>query len=227
MNELADRFRLKRKELGLTQDKVAEMARKLDPEIDVNRVTISHIENGLQKSMKDRLLLSLSKVLKCSPDWLVYGVHDAPASQDRAKVCNIEPVEFDNRMCPVLSWVQAGAFSEMIEPITSDEFEYFPCPTRCGPSTYILRVRGDSMLNRFEDGDLIYVDPDQVEPIHNKFVIAMLDDAAEATFKKLQIIDGQKYLQALNPQYPPEMRFLKINGNCRIIGTIVAHVKPI
>lgn len=235
MNDLADRIRAKRKELGMTQDKVAEMARKLDPELDVNRVTISHIENGLQRSMRDRLLLSLSKVLKCSPNWLVYGVESRsdqlcvkePRRRYGLSLVNIEPVEMENRMCPVISWVQAGAFTEVIDHITPDEYDYYPCPTRCGPSTYILKVRGDSMLNRFEDGDLIYVDPDQIEPIHNKFVIAMLDDASDATFKQLQIIDGQKYLQAINPTYPPDMRFLKINGNCRIVGTVIAHVKPI
>ncbi|CAM6543687.1 S24 family peptidase [Enterobacter cloacae] len=55
------------------------------------------------------------------------------------------------------------------------------------------------------------------EPVNGSLVIAKLTDANEATFKKLVIDGGNKYLKGLNPQYP----LIPINGNCRIIGVAI------
>jgi SOS-response transcriptional repressor LexA len=66
------------------------------------------------------------------------------------------------------------------------------------------------------EGMVILVDTGR-EPINGSLVIAKLDDANEATFKKLVIDSGQKYLKPLNPQYP----LMHVNGNCRIIGVVI------
>lgn len=44
----------------------------------------------------------------------------------------------------------------------------------------------------------------------------MLSDTNEATFKKLVIDAGRKYLKPLNPNY----RTIEINGNCEIVGVV-------
>ncbi|KKA43459.1 MULTISPECIES: S24 family peptidase [Salinivibrio] len=223
MLDFGGRLKKRRDELGLTQDDVAAGVTKLVPEITFNRVTVSNIENGTQKSVKDRILLALVKVLKCSPDWLVYGEGSQEQSPAQGNIAKGPIVE---QKCPLISWVQAGAFTT-IQEFSEQDYTYYPCPARCGPRTYILEVRGDSMSPRFEEGDLIYVDPDIVEPNHGKFVIAQLEESPEATFKQLQILDGRKLLKALNPDYPPELRYIQINGNCRLVGTVVAHVRPV
>lgn len=223
-SSLGERLKHRRKELGFTQDTLAEKVGEIDPEISFNRITVSQIENGTQLSMRDKLLLATSKALNCNPEWLVYGRGPKSSTETTSNITQGPIVE---HKCPVLSWVQAGAFTEIMDPIISDEHEYFPCPTRCGPNTFILRIVGDSMSPRFEQDDLIYVDPDQQEVENGKFVVAQLEDSPEATFKKLQVIDGKKYLVALNPSFPPELKFIQVNGNCRIVGTVIAHVKPI
>nr|MBF4396130.1 LexA family transcriptional repressor [Vibrio anguillarum] len=52
---------------------------------------------------------------------------------------------------------------------------------------------------------------------NGNLVVAKLDNVNEATFKKLVVDSGQKYLKPLNPNYP----LLPINGNCKIIGVVV------
>lgn len=47
-------------------------------------------------------------------------------------------------------------------------------------------------------------------------VVAKLIDADMATFKKLVIDAGKRYLKPLNPNY----RTIEVNGNCQIIGVI-------
>ncbi|VDG84201.1 phage repressor [Shigella dysenteriae] len=51
-----------------------------------------------------------------------------------------------------------------------------------------------------------------------------MHDSGETTFKRL-IEDGtQRYLKALNPNWPEP--YIKINGNCSIIGTVIFSGKP-
>ncbi|EFQ8888415.1 LexA family transcriptional repressor, partial [Escherichia coli] len=98
-----------------------------------------------------------------------------------------------------------------------------PCPVPCGEMTYILRVIGDSMIDEYRPGDMIFVDP-EVPACHGDDVIALMHDTGETTFKRL-IEDGtQRYLKALNPNWPEP--YIKINGNCSIIGTVIFSGKP-
>jgi SOS-response transcriptional repressor LexA len=55
------------------------------------------------------------------------------------------------------------------------------------------------------------------EAKNGSLVIAKQTDANEATFKKLIIDGGQKYLKGLNPSWP----MIPIDGTCRIIGVAV------
>lgn len=69
MNEkMCSRIRKRRKELKLTQDQVAEY-------VGINRVSVSNWEtdgkNGT--SPKGENLLSLAKILRCEPQWLISG----------------------------------------------------------------------------------------------------------------------------------------------------------
>lgn len=46
------------------------------------------------------------------------------------------------------SWVQAGHWAEIAGSFTpADAEEWLPCPVKCGPRAFVLRVRGESMFN--------------------------------------------------------------------------------
>ena len=106
-------------------------------------------------------------------------------------------------LCPVISWVQAGEWMEIAEgyqPQYGQEITTLPrqlqqrflCPAR----TRHQHGTASSMT-----GDLIFVDP-HVDPIHGKYVVVMIEDTAEATFKQLIVEEGRQYLKALNPEWP-------------------------
>ena len=96
--------------------------------------------------------------------------------------------------------------------------ELLPCPVSCSNDSYVLRVRGVSMEPKFHDGDLIFVDP-HVDAVHGKYVVVMIEDTAEATFKQLIVEEGRQYLKALNPEWPN--RIIEVNQNARICGVVV------
>lgn len=221
MTTLAERLISRRKELSLTQEELAKPS-------NMTRVTISNIEIGNSTNIRAESLFALAKALNCSPEWLLFGTGAKTNSNENQHLqSNVTSGPKIERTCPLINWLQATTWGHTNEHPPLNDVEYFPCPIICGPKTFILTVRGDSMLNKFEDGDLIYVDPDNIDMVSGNYVIAALDNLSEAIFKRLVIEDGKKYLQALNPSYPPEMKFIPINDNCRLIGTVVSHVKPL
>lgn len=213
MSTLQDRVMLRMQQLNMNQ---ADLARK----INKTPVTVYKILMGLQHNLMGDTLLDLSEALQCNPMWLQKG--KGPMLSE----CNVEQVSVQGNSYPLISWVQAGAWTESVK-LPPDEYEYIACPVKTGSRSFWVKVRGDSMYPKFESGDLICIDPEKLSIDNDKYVVAMMEGTDEMTFKQLKVIDGQNYLKALNPDYPPEMRFAKINGNCRIIGTVVSHVKPI
>ena len=122
---------------------------------------------------------------------------------------------------PLISWVSAGTWCEANEPYTlKDIEEWYESDAHIEGTAFWLRVQGDSMTSAvglsIPEGMMVLVDTGK-EPVNGSLVIAKLTDANEATFKKLVIDGGNRYLKGLNPQYP----LIPINGNCRIIGVAI------
>lgn len=66
--------------------------------------------------------------------------------------------------------------------------------------TFLLRVKGDSMINAgIQEGDIVIVERGK-EPKVNDIVVGILD--GEFTLKRLKRDKGKFYLQAENPAYP-------------------------
>lgn len=228
----AARLKAARKHAGLTQ---GELAAKLG----INQVSISDLERGKSQSSSHAYKIAL--ICKVTPDWLIMGEGSMlptkglnkgmPGIVTRYKtgsegvssgsnVAEAPEQLYRDRKAPVISWVQAGEWSEAVDlhqPGYGDSYE--PVPETAGPSVFWLRVVGDSMTaptgQSIPEGMLILVDPDG-DPINGSLVVAKLDDSQEVTFKKLVIDAGQKYLKPLNPAYS----MLPINGNCRIVGVV-------
>ncbi len=122
---------------------------------------------------------------------------------------------------PVLSSVKAGAWGEAVEAYTLKDIDlWLESDAHIQGEAFWLEVEGDSMTApvglSIPEGTFVLFDTGR-DPINGSLVIAKLSDTNEATFKKLIIDGGQRYLKGLNPQWP----LVPINGNCRIIGVAV------
>lgn len=129
------------------------------------------------------------------------------------------------RLYPVISDVQAGDWTEICDNFQpGDADEWRESHKDLGIWGYVLRVTGDSMTAAigaeysFPPGYLLYVNPD-IEPLPNKFVIVRREGEKAATFKRYIMIDGQPYLEALNPVWP--YRYLKLQEGDVFCGVVV------
>ena len=199
--DIADRVKNLRKKLDLTQYQLADL-------VGVAQNSIQKIEKGETKNPRN--IEALARALQCTPEYLRFGVGDNINS-------NVAPGPTLKAAVPLISWVQAGAWSEISE-IKAYDAERYLCPVKCSDLTFALKVQGVSMEPKFYEGDLIFVDP-EAECIHGSYVVARLDDNNEATFKQLIIESGHKFLKAANPNWPEQL--IPINGNCTLVGKVV------
>lgn len=217
-----------RENLQLLMDMAGHNPHSLAKETGVKQPTIFRILEGESVTPRDDTVRPLADYFGISMEDLRYAdlkrtdreglVVSRPASQSNVEEA---PSQYGHRMAPVISWVQAGEWSEAVDlhqPGHGDSYE--PVPNAAGRHVFWLRVVGDSMTSQagvsVPEGHLILVDPD-VEPMNGSLVVAKLEDSQDVTFKKLVIDAGQKYLKPLNPNY----KTTPINGNCRIVGVVI------
>ncbi|WP_440863065.1 LexA family protein [Symbiopectobacterium purcellii] len=167
------------------------------------------------KKIGDDLARHIEKCFSLAVGWL-----DSEHQVSNAvNINNISETNLEIRMVPLISWVQSGSWTSIQDPEKDDNFlQQYPCPVPCSEMTYILRVVGDSMIEEYSPGEMIFVDP-QVEASHGDDVIALLPDSGEATFKRLIEDSGKKYLKALNKNWPEQ--YIQVNSRCSIIGTVI------
>ncbi len=100
---------------------------------------------------------------------------------------------------PILGSVQAGS-PHLAEEFIEDWINLPQTFIKGRRDVFLLRVRGDSMINAgIHQEDLVIVRPTQ-EAKHNDLVVALLHD--EATVKRFVQIKNRVYLKAENPDYP-------------------------
>jgi repressor LexA len=118
---------------------------------------------------------------------------------------------------PLVGHIAAGAPIEAIEnrePVRLEEM--FPAKQ----GTYLLRVRGDSMIEeQIRDGDYVVVETRKTAR-DGETVVALLDDG-EATLKKLyrEKDKGRFRLQPANPDFAP-IYVEKLNIQGVVIGVL-------
>ncbi len=165
--------------------------------------------------------VKIAQVLKISTDVLLGA---ADKNQNIASIGNTEKGPDIKGEYPLISWVQAGVWMDIVDTFNVGEAEaVFACPKKCSSSTFMLRVRGPSMEPKYSDGDLIYVDP-SVQYAHGKNVIVKLTGSQEATFKNL-VIDGEKmWLKPLNPSWPEQV--IQLDSDALIVGVVIGKYVP-
>ena len=138
------------------------------------------------------------------------------------------PFPIAGRLVPVISWVQAGAWTTAeAVPVGTQFDEWLPPNPKCGKHGYGLEVVGESMLPDFRPGDKIYVNPDfQISDLKTgDLVIVACDGETEATFKKLIVESNGMYLEPLNPKWLGKI--MELREGCKLVGKVVGLYRDV
>ncbi|MDP5211186.1 LexA family transcriptional regulator [Microbulbifer sp. 2205BS26-8] len=215
MKTFGERLRQARKEAKLTQKTLAD-------KVGITKSAISQAELGLSKGLSHTSLVRACRAMDVSPEWLSFGkgeMHPFQPPLQRVKELrpaehtqptgntesNVSPGPPIRGRVPLISWVQAGEFCEIVDLFEpGDAEEWLPCPTAHSDRTYALRINGDSMTSpypgqrSYPPGVIVFVDPDR-EVTNGCRVIAKLE--GDVTFKTYSEDMGRRYLRPINPTW--------------------------
>ena len=173
----------RRQELGLTLKEVATA-------LGIAESTVSRYESSDIQNMGIDKIEALSKVLQCSPAYLMGWT-----MQDDA----VKKIPLKGIKIPVLGRVAAGVPIEAVEEIIDTE-EITEELARTG-SFFGLKIHGDSMEPRMCEGDVVIVR--QQEDADSGDVVIALINGDDATCKRLRKYRDGIELISNNPSYEP------------------------
>lgn len=166
---------------------------------------------------------SIAKALNVTEAWLM-GYDDAPMDNDAKPESNISAVFSDHiRMIPVFESVSAGFGALAENTITGYQPVRIVSDTEA-EETICIRVTGDSMYPKIEDGDIIQVR--KQESVDSGDIAVVLLDGDEGLVKRVLYGHNWIELHSINPMYPVQ-RYEGINvQRIRVVGLVrsVIHI---
>ena len=209
---IGQRIRALRRSKKLTQVQLAKIAGVSSP-----AVTEWEKDGYLPKAAS---LEAMANEFGVTTEYILTGKGDATGS-----LSNVAPVT--SKLLPVLSWVQAGTMTS-VESINPSEInEWLPPLSTDDPcDCFYLRVVGISNYPAYMEGDYILVNPHfSVSDLLSEDLIVVRNNT-DATFKKLVIeSDERKYLQALNPNFQPNI--IEFEEGMELVGIVVDAFRPL
>ncbi|HEY7023648.1 MAG TPA: transcriptional repressor LexA [Candidatus Limnocylindrales bacterium] len=177
----------------------------------VDLASTSAVHHHLQALEREGLIErggSQSRAVRLTPAGMMRaGLTDGGAA-------NVVP--FEGRTLPVIGEIAAGGPIEAYQD--TSETLAVPGAVAAGSDAYVLRVRGDSMIDaHITDGDYVVIRPQQTAH-DGDIVVAQVDENA-VTLKRFYKEANRVRLQPANEQYPPQFYdAVRIQG--KLIGVI-------
>ena len=203
--ELQDVIRIRRKELGLSLEQIAQSC-------GVGKSIVAKWERGDVKNIRRDNLAALADVLHVSP--LVLMEREEFIPNPITDIPGIIPLEPMDRI-PLLGAIACG------DPILAQENieDYIDLP-RTIKADFALTCEGDSMIDAgIKDGDVVYI---RSQPeVQNGQIAAVLVDGESATLKRFFFNDGVVTLMAANQSYSPIVKAGSDVEQVRVLGLAV------
>lgn len=167
---------------------------------------------------RDTTLLKIADYFAVSLDYLLGKEETAQQS---------EVIDLDQRkmrMVPLFETVSAGFGAYASDSIEDYMPLYFSNPSEA-LQTICIKVRGDSMYPKIENGDIIQVH--KQESVDSGSIAVVLLDGDEGLVKVVEYGSDWIELRSINPMYPP-MRFERAEtAKIRVVGLVTQVIKGI
>jgi repressor LexA len=193
-NSIGERLREARENKQLDQATLADKA-------GIVTRTLQRWEKGEQ--VPDGVAITrLAKATGVQASWLLTGEGDIYAIPSRPENMYLLPgaSRRKNRLVdlPLISAVPAGKVATLFHPDYADD--YVTVDDIKDPQAFALKVKGNSMATRIEDGDVVVVSPQQEARSGDVCVVRV---NGEDTLKKVKFEGNYIHLIPFNPEFDP------------------------
>lgn len=198
----------RRKELGLTLEDVGNF-------VGVSKSTVKKWESGYISNMRRDKIALLAKILKIEPTKLISEKPEQSNLSGAIPSQNIYQI-------PVFASVSAGLGAYA----SNDILEYIPMVIDNpydADDTIGIRVRGDSMYPKIEDGDIIIVR--KQDSVDSGDIAVLLLDGEEGLVKKVVYGETWIELHSFNPEYKTRRFENEEVLRLRVVGLVVGSYK--
>ena len=200
----------RRKELNLTLEEIGNA-------VGVSKSTVKKWESGYISNMKRDKISLLAKVLQISPTKLIDG--DDPIEPNATIL-----TQTDIRMIPLYESVSAGFGAAACDCI----IDYIPTVIHNpyeAAETIAIRVSGDSMYPKIEDGDTIVVH--KQTSVDNGQIAVVLIDGEDAVVKKVKYGSNWVDLVSINPEYKTRHFENEELNRLQVLGLVRQIIKTV
>lgn len=208
--EIGNRIEKSRKALGMTQEELAKT-------LGLNKSTIQRYESGKIEKIKLPIIEAMANALGVRPEYLA-GKSDT--SENNIEVLPNSKIH----MIPVFETVSAG-FGAYANDCIIDYIPIYIANISDVPDMMCIKVSGDSMYPKIEDGDIIVV---RRQPcVDNGQIAVILIDGEDGVVKKIN--SGKDFIEliSINPMYPPRRFEGKETERIRIVGLVKQIIKNV
>ena len=209
-SKVGDYIKSLRKSKGLTQEELGNM-------IGVKKAAVQKWESGMVQNLKRNTIKQLSDIFEVSPASFIDN--DDPI-ESNATILPQEKI----RMIPVYESVSAG-FGSYADNYILEYIPLFISSDEEAHNTLCIKVQGNSMYPKIEDGDSIQVlKQDWCE---SGQVAIVLIDGENAVVKKVEYDKSSITLLSFNPEYAPRVFKGAERDRLKILGIVRKVIKDI
>ena len=173
--------------------------------------------SGRYKAKTDGLKL-IADALNVSPVWLMG--YDVPMERQELEN-NVFPIDDMPKKVPVVGRISAGL--PMLATENIEGYEFAPSSQlKDGYTYFYLKVQGDSMNLKFNEGDIVLVQ--KQDDLENNEIGVILVNGDDATVKKYRKENGLVILEPMstNPENVVQIYNPK-DIQIRIIGKVISY----
>lgn len=193
----------------------------LGNQLGLNKSTIQRYESGQVQRIKLPILENMAKILDVNPNWLILKSDDPKPSRESSNIAAVMGTQNIYNV-PVFESVSAGFGAYA----SSEVIDYIPVIIT-NPSdvedTISIKVGGDSMSPKIEDGDIIIVR--RQTSVDSGDIAVVLLDGGEGLVKKVVYGPTWIELRSINEKYPVQRFDGADVTRLRVVGKVIGSYK--
>lgn len=170
-------------------------------ETGISRASLSDLKFGRSKSLSAAALSKISAYFSVPINTIMGESNEMYQSKENKDGNTIVLPNKKIRMIPLYESVSAG-FGALANDMIIDYVPLFIASDIEANETLCIKVTGNSMYPKIEDGDIVQVQ--RVDSVDSGKIAAILLDGEEGLVKRVVYGDDWIELQSINPEYPPK-----------------------